>query len=67
MTNTQEKIIQKPVTRKEFLVYLSLTLASVLGIKNFVSLFTGSSRWNDKLAESMKDSPSGFGSSKFGV
>jgi hypothetical protein len=61
------KLLENEMTRKEFLIYMSMALVSVLGLKNFLSLLNGSfHREYMAKPQSSQDKANGFGSRKFG-
>ncbi len=69
MRDTKAKLLENEVTRKEFLVYMSMALVTVLGLKNFLSLLNGSfhREYLAKSRQSPQDNADGFGTRKFGV
>lgn len=68
MRETKTKLLENEVTRKEFLIYMSMALITVLGLKNFLSLFNGSfhREYLAKSKQSFPDNNDGFGSRRFG-
>ena len=68
MTDIKTKLLENEMTRKEFLIYMSMALVSVLGLKNFLSLLNGSfhREYLAKSRQSSQDNADGFGTRKFG-
>lgn len=64
MSEIKNKLLEREVTRKEFLIYISMALLSLFGISNFLSLITGH-RMPD-LDRITGNSSDGFGSRRFG-
>ena len=64
--NILQAIREKEMDRKDFLKYSGLAIASVVGFKAVVTLFTQD---NQKLLanKSQKEATRGFGSGKYGV
>ncbi len=58
MNKHLETLMQKEMTRKEFLATLGLGIATVLGFGSLLKLLTGKS--------SIHNTPSGYGSSTYG-
>lgn len=69
MRDTKTKLLENEMTRKEFLIYMSMALVTVLGLKNFLSLLNGSfhREYFAKSQKSSQDDADGFGSRRFGV
>lgn len=68
MSKTLDTLLQKEVTRKEFLQFAGVALISLLGFSNFlhlISKFAHSSHHTASTVESKGQH--GFGSSRFGV
>jgi hypothetical protein len=61
-TNIQE-LLQKELTRKQFLQLLVVMAVSLLGFSNLLNMLSG----NNRPATPDKKSSHGFGSSKFGA
>lgn len=61
----RDQLLNKHMTRKQFLQYMAGAVIVALGIKNFLNLFAN---YNQSiLPETTKKPEAGFGSRKFGV
>jgi hypothetical protein len=68
MSKTLDSILQKQVTRKEFLQFAGTALITLLGFSNFVHLLTRFAHTGSQASVTTEQkSRSGFGSSRFGV
>jgi hypothetical protein len=65
-TSYKNKLLEQEITRKEFLTYVTMAMASIFGLKNFLDLLTGHHQgWSNK--SHSQDATKGFGGGKFGV
>jgi len=60
---TAKELLDKEVTRKEFLKYGAMILLSLFGLHNIINLLSGNSH---SLSGSNREATHGFGSRKFG-
>ena len=67
MSKALSQLLEKEVTRKEFLQFLAAAIIALFGLNNFISLLTSYSR-NATATQTIDDANRhGFGSSKFGA
>jgi hypothetical protein len=64
MTRPLDDLMQKEMTRKEFLAALGFGVASIMGFSTIIRLLTGHSA--DSLLHNNKSSSLGYGSSAYG-
>lgn len=63
-----KQVLDKPMTRKEFMRVIGVSILTLLGVVNFISLLSKTSDvTRDGIASRNDKSGSGFGSSKFGA
>lgn len=69
MSKTLDTLLQKEVTRKEFLQFAGVALISLLGFSNFVHLISKFAHSSHPTTATTVESKGhrGFGSSRFGV
>jgi hypothetical protein len=63
LQNNLQPLLQKEMSRKEFLITLGLGIASILGFSHIIHLFTGKSLENHL----HKSSSDGYSSGGYGV
>jgi hypothetical protein len=66
MSKALSKLLEKEVTRKEFLQFLGAALITIFGLNNFIALLTQTTQTTTSHA-SDKNGQHGFGSSRFGA
>jgi hypothetical protein len=59
------KILDQQMTRKEFVLYLAMGMASIFGIKNFIDFFTGNAIHHN--SSTTTEAQSDYGNRKYGV
>ncbi|HUS26091.1 MAG TPA: hypothetical protein VMY99_01965 [Nevskiaceae bacterium] len=67
MKYLRDKLLQKEMTRKEFLQHAGIAFALLLGFSDFISLLHSGKMPHPSRNPATTDSRHGFGSRKFGV
>jgi hypothetical protein len=60
------KILDQQMTRKEFVIYLAMGMASIFGIKNFIDFFTGTALHHNTVP-SNTEANTDYGNRKYGA
>ena len=66
MSKALSKLLEKEVTRKEFLQFMGAALITILGLNNFIALLTHAAQTSTSHAPN-DPNRHGFGSSRFGA
>lgn len=61
MAGNNDKLFDRDITRKEFVLYVSMAVFSLFGVKNFLNIFNGKAHHT-----TTSDADKGFGARKFG-
>ena len=67
MSKALSKLLEKEVTRKEFLQFAGTALIALLGLNNFLALVTRFAHGTPSTTTNDPNGRHGFGSSRFGM